>query len=319
MKIYKQIAAIIKTIVFYTVLAATGTLLVSFGTSMAKSRQLVQCVKQSDYFLKQDRPGKALASTQDAEAVAPSYPSYFRALHCNAVRSYARLSKIEKAQKKAEQVYNWNRNKYVPSSTFLTPLASLGDRIVNLYHRVSGIGSNYNKWSGYNALLTELRRTENMEALNKVADRMLAIAPDSRLARKTKVYVKNRKEIIAARENRKHSPDRKTGSRSNDRKNQSTNSTQGNKTDTSSKENKKSGMRSDNPYAEQYTEAKKQYVEFYKTVKKLTAKRDSATGQKRMEYANQLHKMKQQGLSLQRQYQQAARRYKQWNKQNPQK
>ncbi|MFW6152657.1 MAG: hypothetical protein ACOC6C_06740, partial [Verrucomicrobiota bacterium] len=73
----------------------------------------------------------------------------------------------------------------------------------------------------------------------------------------------------------------------------------------------------DNPYAEQYLKAKKQYVEFYKSVQQLKEKRDSATGKKRVEYADKLQKMKYEGIPLRNQYQNAARRYKQWNRQNP--
>ncbi len=316
MNIQKNISAIVKTIVFYAVLAAIGTLFVSVGTSVVKSSQLIKSIKKSDSFLMQDSPEKALTVIKDAQHLAPSYPSYFRALHCNAVKAYARLSEFTEAQDAAQEVYGWNSSKYMPSSTLLAPLASRGDMIVNIYLQIYGTGSSYNKWAGYNTLLKELRRTDNFEMLEEVADRMLAVAPNSRLARRTKAYVKSRETIAATRENKMRTARKKTDSRTRHKTKQNTTSTSANKTETSSK-SKESGIRTDNPYAKQYVKAKEQYVKFYKTVEKLKDKRDSATGQKRMEYANQLHKMKHRGVSLQREYQQAARLYKQWNQQNP--
>ncbi len=305
--------AIVKAIVFYLVLVATGTLVVAMGASFAKSSRLIESVRKSDAYLAQKAPAQAVAVIKEAEHLAPSYPSYFRALHCNEVRAYARLSRFEESMHTAKEIYKWNTSKSEPSSALLPNLALWGDKIVNLYLQIYGSGLNYNKWSGYNALLIELRRTGNLDMLDKVADHMLALDPKSRLARQTNQYVQHRKKIASARSDKErtteaakqpatvHSPQKKTKS----------------PTEKTAQTSKKSGIRTDNPYAEQYLKAKKQYVEFYKSVQQLKEKRDSATGKKRVEYADKLQKMKYEGIPLRNQYQNAARRYKQWNRQNP--
>ncbi len=304
---------IVKTIVFYLVLAVTGTLVVALGASFAKSSRLIESVRKSDAYLAQKAPRQALAVINENEYLAPSYPSYFRALHCNAVKAYARLSKFEQSMETAKEIYKWNTSKSSPSSALLPDLASRADKLVNIYLQIYGSGLNYNKWSGYNVLLTELRRTGNLDMLDKVADHMLTVAPKSRLARKTKQYVKHKKKIASARANRARTTETMKQPAIGHSAQKDTKSPPEKKAE----ESRKSAIRTDNPYAGQYLKAKKQYVEFYKTVQKLKEKRDAATGKKRVEYANKLHKMKYEGVSLQNQYQNAARRYKQWNQQNP--
>ena len=68
-----------------------------------------------------------------------------------------------------------------------------------------------------------------------------------------------------------------------------------------------------NPYTAEYESAKKSYEEFWKKVKELTAKRDSAIAGERMRYAEQLQRMRGQDVIVAQKYKTAKEKYDQWN------
>ncbi|MFW6151805.1 MAG: hypothetical protein ACOC6C_02405, partial [Verrucomicrobiota bacterium] len=246
MNFHKHIMAIVKAIVFYLVLAATGTLVVAMGASFAKSSRLIESVRKSDAYLAQKAPAQAVAVIKEAEHLAPSYPSYFRALHCNEVKAYAMLSRFEESMETAKEIYKWNTSKSEPSSALLPNLALWGDKIVNLYLQIYRSGLNCDKWSGYDHLLKELRRSENLDMLDQVADQMLALDPKRHLARKIKQYVKHSKKIASDRADKADTEKKgkKSAARHMARKND--NPPPGQKKETATK-NKKTGIRTDNP------------------------------------------------------------------------
>lgn len=69
-----------------------------------------------------------------------------------------------------------------------------------------------------------------------------------------------------------------------------------------------------NPHAQEYAAAKKAYDEFWSRVRELQAKRDSAVGDKRMQYSDELYKLKGRSVEVGRRYEAAKKKYEEWQR-----
>ncbi|MGQ9661438.1 MAG: hypothetical protein ACUVWX_03760 [Kiritimatiellia bacterium] len=69
-----------------------------------------------------------------------------------------------------------------------------------------------------------------------------------------------------------------------------------------------------NPHAQEYAAAKKAYDEFWNRVRELQAKRDSAVGDKRMQYSDELYKLKGRSVEVGRRYEAAKKKYEEWQR-----
>ncbi len=83
------------------------------------------------------------------------------------------------------------------------------------------------------------------------------------------------------------------------------------------KNKQKNKLRSDNPFAREYAIAKKEYVEYWKKVKELTAKRDNSTESKSIEYGDQLRKMRSDAVTIENNLKKAKEDYDTWNTIHP--
>lgn len=68
-----------------------------------------------------------------------------------------------------------------------------------------------------------------------------------------------------------------------------------------------------NPYTAEYTTVKKEYLAFWRKVKDLTAKRDSATGDRHVYYSDQLRMMKGEDVRLGSAFESIKKKYEEWN------
>lgn len=72
-------------------------------------------------------------------------------------------------------------------------------------------------------------------------------------------------------------------------------------------------IRSNNPFPEEYEIARKAYLDYWKKVKNLQAKRDSSTSETRMKCGDELREMSGRNIELGQAYKDAKRRYDDWN------
>lgn len=76
-------------------------------------------------------------------------------------------------------------------------------------------------------------------------------------------------------------------------------------------------LRNDNPHMAEYSRIRKQYVEYLQKVKQLQADRDSSSGGRRIDTADELRSMQGKGVTLSREYEAISKQYTDWNKSHP--
>jgi hypothetical protein len=68
-----------------------------------------------------------------------------------------------------------------------------------------------------------------------------------------------------------------------------------------------------NPFGEQYVSTKREYIQYWRTVKHLQDTRDNSGGAKRMEAADELRRLKGEDIRVGNAYQEARKKYAAWN------
>ncbi|OVE75202.1 hypothetical protein BVX97_05160 [bacterium E08(2017)] len=71
-----------------------------------------------------------------------------------------------------------------------------------------------------------------------------------------------------------------------------------------------------NPHSEEYLKAKRKHKAYWRKVYDLRGKRDSATGDAQMQYEDELRSMKGEDIEIGRAFDQATRKFEEWNKIN---
>lgn len=83
------------------------------------------------------------------------------------------------------------------------------------------------------------------------------------------------------------------------------------------KKQKAKELRRDNPNARKYTICKKRYHDYWAKVEDLTKKRDTASGKKQMDYADELRLMKGEDIIIANELKEAKQEYNKWNLTHP--
>jgi hypothetical protein len=271
-------------------------MVVAIGASLVKAENVRECIERSDALLERGKPEEALAAIDRDRPLARAFSPYFRALHCNAVRCYTRLSAFAKAEKESRNIYEWHSHMTRPSGTLLVPVVRIADNIVIAYLRSIGTGSQYDRWSGYRTFISELKKSGEMGMLKKVSGRIRDLDPENDLAEKTIAYIERRKRSLDSSD-RDEAADTAVA-----------------RTQPKKDRRHASSRQRENPYRDEYVAAKRRYVRFFKKTKELRLKRDRASGSTRVKYEDQLRQLKRKGIRLQQKYEAAARRYKEWEK-----
>jgi hypothetical protein len=76
-------------------------------------------------------------------------------------------------------------------------------------------------------------------------------------------------------------------------------------------------LRPENPFSDEYGAVRKQYVDYWRRVRKLQDLRDKAGGAEHMAYADELRQLKGRDRQLRTTYEDLKKRYEAWNTQHP--
>jgi hypothetical protein len=305
---------LVRAIVRYLIIGIVGIVIIGFAASGIRISTVKRAINQAEVLLQANRPGEALDQVARLEPWAMPYPNLYRGLVCTAVKCHVRLSDIASARKAAEDLVDRQCRSFNISIAPRYLVRTLRDSLINKFLSNLGAEGSLTEWSGYQALVSELRAAGGYEEIIKELEIKMPASAWPVASAQASSGAPSFKEKPAGpsgvgsgavtqadEEMKKTLKARQAQLAEEIEKISNEHAADGNK---------------ENPYAAEYSAAKAAHKEFWAKVKKLTAKRDAAKGEERLKYIDELHKLKGQDLKVAEARDTAKKKYKDWENAN---